>query len=191
MKNFDPDKLARYETENWVAYYQKDWPKLLRVSVAMVKEGFGLSWPQAIYGAYLVGRAEIKAAPFPNNDIPAAIAYMTHFMHMIKRIYHTAFDPAEAARAEVNWWVVHRRISNQRDNQALIDALADSYTVMYQLPCSQVQDAAWHRAEAMQYSDRWVAGGKLSGSPLIEQMQAELQRSYRALQTAVKPMAKT
>ena len=54
IRNLDPRKLAYYEKENYVAYYQKDWLKLLRVSVGMVKEAFGLSWPQAIYGAYLM-----------------------------------------------------------------------------------------------------------------------------------------
>ena len=185
MKNFDPHKVAQYETENWVAYYQKDWFRLLRASVALVKEAFGLSLPQAIYSAYLVARAEIAAAPFPDNDIPTAIAYMTRFMALVKRIHHAGFDPAEAARKDVNWWVVHRQIFNQRENQPLIDALADSYATTYQVPRERVQDAAWHRAEAMQYSDRWVDEGKIPGSPLIPQMQAELDKSYSALRMVV------
>ena len=65
IRNFDPRKIAHYEKENYVAYYQKDWLKLLRVSVRLVKESFGLSWLQAAYGAYLVARAEIAFAPFP------------------------------------------------------------------------------------------------------------------------------
>ena len=30
-------RLAHYEKENYVAYYQKDWLKLLRVSIGLVK----------------------------------------------------------------------------------------------------------------------------------------------------------
>ena len=81
--------------------------------------------------------------------------------------------------------VVHRQIFNQRENQPLIDALADSYATTYQVPRERVQEAAYHRAEAMQYSDRWVHEGKVSGSPLIPQMQAELDKSYSALRAAV------
>src|SRR6266478_4745582 len=43
MRNFDPRKVAYYEKENYVAYYQKDWLTLLRVSVGLVKESFALS----------------------------------------------------------------------------------------------------------------------------------------------------
>ena len=185
MRTFDPHKVARYETENWVAYYQKDWFKLMRISVAMVRAAFGLSLPQAIYSAYLVARAEVAAAPFPDNDIPTAVAYMTRFLALLKRVHQAGFDPAEAARKDVNWWVVHRQIFNQRENQSLIDALADSYAELYQIPREKVQPAAYHRAEAMQYSDRWVHEGRLSGSPLIAQMQAELDKSYSALRAVV------
>ena len=48
LSSFDPDKVARYETENWIAYYRKQWLKLLRISVGMVGEAFGLSLPQAL-----------------------------------------------------------------------------------------------------------------------------------------------
>ena len=186
MRNFNPQKLAQYETDNWVAYYQKDWFRLLRISIAMVQEGFDLSLPQAIYGAYWVARAEIAAAPFPNNDIPKAVAYMTRFFTFIKRIHKTGFDPAEAARNDVNWWVVHRQLFNQPANQALVDALALSYATTYQPPIERVRQAAYYRAEAMQYSDRWVHDGHISGSPLIPQIKAELDKSYAALLTAVK-----
>ena len=98
MRNFDPQKVAYYEKENYVAYYQKDWLKLFRVSVAMVKEAFALSWLQAVYGAYLVARAEIAAAPFPDNDIPLAESYMRRFYQFIRNVHREDFDPAQAAR---------------------------------------------------------------------------------------------
>src|SRR6266542_1518855 len=127
MATFDPRKVARYETENWVAYYRKQWLTLMRVSVGMVKETFGLNLFQAMYAAYLVARAEIAAAPFPNNDIPRAEAYMQRFYALIKKIHHADFDVNTVARLEVNWWVVHRKLFGKSDNQELIDALADLY----------------------------------------------------------------
>jgi hypothetical protein len=84
---FDAYKVAHYEKENWVAYYQKRWLRLLRASVGMVKEAFKLSLGQALYGAHLIARAEIAAAPFPNNDIPRAEAYMRRFYTFIKKIH--------------------------------------------------------------------------------------------------------
>mgnify|MGYP001585649452 CR=1 FL=1 len=76
LADFDPARLAHYEKENYVAYYQRAWLKLLRASVGMVQEAFSLNVWQAIYAAYLVARAEIAFAPFPNNDIPRAESFM-------------------------------------------------------------------------------------------------------------------
>ena len=185
MRAFDPACLAYFEKENWAAYYQKRWGRLLLVSVGMVKEGFGLNTWQALYAAYLVGRAEIAAAPFPDNDVPRAEAYMRRFYALVKDVHHETFDVAEAARLEVNWWVVHRRLFGQADNQPLVEALMDLYAATFAVPREQVREAAYRRAEAMRYSDRWVNDGHLAGSPLLAQVQAELVKSYAALGAVV------
>ncbi len=185
IRTFDPARVARLETENWAAYYQKRWGRLLQVSVSMVREAFGLSWWQALQGAYLVGRAEIAAAPFPNNDIPKAEAYMRRFYAMVKRIHHENFDVDQAARLEVNWWVVHRQNFAKADSQPLVEALVDLYAATFRLSREQVHEAAYWRAEAMRYSDQWVNESKASDSPLLRQVEAELVKSYTALRAAV------
>src|SRR5262245_42027288 len=106
LARFDPIKLAHYETVNWVAYYQKKWLVLLRASIGMVREAFSLSLPQAMYVAYLVARAEIAAAPFPDNDIPTAEGYMRRVYQYVKNVHKLSYDVDEAARREVNWWIV-------------------------------------------------------------------------------------
>jgi len=90
LRRFDPRRLAHFEKENYVAYYRKDWLKLLRVSIGMVRESFGLSWPQAAYAAYWVARAEIAFAPFPDNNVPLAEAYMQRFYQFIKNTHKAA-----------------------------------------------------------------------------------------------------
>ncbi|HEY4688172.1 MAG TPA: hypothetical protein VIK33_02585 [Anaerolineae bacterium] len=185
MRTFDPVKVGRYEKENWVAYYQKRWLKLLRVSIGMVGHAFGLSLPQAMYGAYLVARAEIAAAPFPDNDIPTAEKYMRRFYAFVKRIHREDFDPDEAARLDVNWWVIHRQLFGKAENEELIDALAKLYATMYRVPYESVRQAAYHRAQAMLYSDQWIEEGKDGNSPLLAQEEEELIKSYTALREAV------
>ncbi|HLF25270.1 MAG TPA: hypothetical protein VJG32_02945 [Anaerolineae bacterium] len=185
MRTFDPHKVGYYEKENWVAYYQKRWLRLLRVSVGMVKHAFGLAVAQAVYAAYLVARAEIAAAPFPDNDIPLAEKYMRRFYAFIRRVHREDFDVDQAARLEVNWWVVHRRLFGQTDNEELIDALAQLYAAAYQAPYESVRQAAYHRAQAMVYSDRWVNEGRVENSPLLVHEEEELVKSYAALREAV------
>src|SRR5512141_356668 len=184
IRNFDPRKLARYEKENYVAYYQKDWLKLLRASVGLVKESFGLSWLQAIYGAYMVARAEIAFAPFPDNDLPRAEAYIRRFYSFIKGIHHEDFDVARAARLELNWWSVHRKLFGSSENRELVDALAGLYAEAYGIPIDALQEAARLRAAGMLYSDLWVNAGKPAVSPLLAQEEDALWQSYTALKAA-------
>ena len=185
MRNFDPVKLAHYEKENYVAYYQKDWLKLLRVSIGLVKESFGLSSWQAINAAYLVARAEIAFAPFPENDVPKAEAFMRRFYQFIKNVHHEDFDVERAATLEVNWWSVHRKLFGNAENQELVDTLTGLYAEAYGVAREQVRDAARQRAQGMLYSDLWVNAGKLANSPLLAQEEEALYQSYVALKKAI------
>jgi hypothetical protein len=185
IRNFDPRKVAHYEKENYVAYYQKEWLKLFRISVAMVKEAFVLSWLQAIYGAYLVARAEIAAAPFPDNDIPKAEAYMRRFYEFIKNVHREEFDTALAAKLDVNWWVIHRRLFANPENQELVNAVACLYEEVYGATSEKFKEAAYHRVMGMLYSDRWVREGKPTNSPLLVQEEEALYQGYKALKEAI------
>ncbi len=186
IRNFDPRKLAYYEKENYVAYYQKDWARLLRVSVGLVKQSFGLSWLQAVYAAYLVARAEIAFAPFPENDVPKAEAYMTRFYQFVKNVHHEDFNVLRAAKLEVNWWSVHRKLFGNDQNQELVEALMDLYAEAYGTEPAKVRESARLRAAGMLYSDLWVNAGKPADSPLLVQEEDALFRSYSALKDAIR-----
>jgi hypothetical protein len=183
---FNPRKIAHYEKENYIAYYQKRWPRLLRVSVGMAKEAFGLSWLQAIYAAYLIARAEIAFAPFPNNDVPLAEAYMRRFYTFLNKVHHLDLDVAQAARLDVRWWIIHRQLFAKAENQPLVDALMDWYAFVYGVEREQVRQAAYHRAQGMLYSDLWVNAGKPKGSPLLMQEEEELVKAYTALNQVIR-----
>lgn len=184
LARFDPIRLAHYETVNWVAYYQKRWGTLVRASVGMVREAFSLSLPQAVYAAYLVAKAEIAAAPFPDNDVPTAEAYMRRFYQYIKNVHKLDYDVEDAARREVKWWVVHRALFDKEDKRELAEALYD-LNRLYGADEQGARAAAEHRTQAMVYSDDWIKQGKLSDSPLIRMEQEELEKCYTILKRAI------
>ncbi|HLO33672.1 MAG TPA: hypothetical protein VK249_31280 [Anaerolineales bacterium] len=185
IRSLDPRKLAHYEKENYVAYYEKDWLKLLRVSVGMVKEAFGLSWSQAIYGAYLIARAEIAFAPVPNNDVPRTEAYVGRFYQFIKKIHREDFDVEQATKLEVNWWGIHRKLFGNKENQELVEALRRLYGEIYGAQSEKFKEAAYQRAMGMLYSDLWVNQGKPADSPLLAQEEEALYQGYKALKEAI------
>jgi hypothetical protein len=147
----------------------------------MVKEAYQLSLPQAVYAAYLVARAEMAAAPFPNNDIPRAEAYMRRLFLFLKRIYAFQFDVAAAAHQEVNWWVVHRRLFAQKDNQEVIEALAGAMAAFLGKPAQFFMPAAEQRARGILYSDQWVRSGMDGSSPLLQLEEEALGAGYSRL----------
>jgi hypothetical protein len=110
---------------------------------------------------------------------------MRRFYALLKRVHHESFDVAQAARLEVNWWVVHRRLFGQADNQPLVEALVDLYAATFGVSPAEVHEAAFRRAEAMRYSDRWVNEGHAASSPLLGQVESELVKSYAALLAVV------
>ena len=185
FRNFDPNRIGYFEKENYVAYYQKNWLKLLRVSVGLVKESFGLSWLQAIYAAYLVARAEIAFAPFPKNDVPGAKSYLRRFYQFLKNLHHEGFDVARTVELELNWWIVHRKLFGNPENQELVEALKSLYAETYGVEPAKVQEAARQRAAGMLYSDLWVNAGKPAGSQLLVQEEEALIQSYASLKEAL------
>lgn len=187
LATFDAHRLARLEKENYVAYYQKRWLRLLRVSVSMVREAYQLSLLQAIRAAYLVARAEIAFAPYPDNDVLLAEAYMRRFFTLLNRVHHLDIDVKEAAHLEVYWWIVHRKLFAQDENQELVDALAKSLAATYQIDENVARESAYHRARGMLYSDRWVNSGLEANSPLLVQEEQALAKGYSLLKAALTP----
>lgn len=188
MRHFDPAKVAHYETMSWVVYYQKDWPALLRNLLGLIQSTFGLSWLQAVRAAVHATRAQVAFAPFPDNDVPKAVENQRKFYELIHHVnakYGESFSPATVARLDVDWWVIHRQLFGQTENAPLADAVAKLYAATYNVPDSQVQDAAQLRAEAMVYSDRWVNESRDPKHPLVPQIEASLLNSYQALRKAV------
>lgn len=187
-RSFDPRRVGRLECQAWVAYYRREWLKFLRAAIAATRHTFALPWPATVYGAWLVLRANQLWAPFPGNDPDAARRTMERFYRLVARHHDENFDPARAAELEVEWWRVHRE--QQRSDggggpSKLADALAALYSYLYGVPERQVRLAAEQRALAMNCSDRWVEAGCQLTSPLIEEEQAALTRSYAALLAAI------
>jgi hypothetical protein len=186
-RSFDPRLVGGLESAAWVAYYRRDWIGLLRAAIGLTRHTFGLPWIKALYGAWLVLRANQQWAPL-DIDPASARRTMQRFYALLKAHLHEAYDPSIAAHLEVEWWRVHRehqRCDGDPDDGPLIDSLSALYAYMYGVPEPTVRRAAEQRALAMRHSDRWLAEGRDLHSPLLAQERAALVRSYAALLSAV------
>jgi hypothetical protein len=190
MRSFDPVKVGELECDSWVAYYGRRWFAFLRAALGLKREAFGLSRIQTLRGAWWVTRANQAWAPYPDNDPEAARAYMERFYRMVAERKGEPFDPAEAARREVEWWRAHRDLQHglggEGAGRPVVEALAQLYSYVYSVPLEAVRTAAEQRAMAMIHSDQWVVEGCDPGSDLIGEERAALVRSYEALLAAVR-----
>jgi len=187
-RSFDPQRVGQLECALWVAYYRREWRAFLRSAVLLIRHVFGLPWPSTARGSWFVLRATQLWAPCPDNDPLAARLAMERFYRLLKQHNGEPFDPAEAARLEVEWWRVHREYQHNNagsDERALVDALAELYSYVFGMPDEHVRPAAEQRARAMRYCDQWVQAGCDLKSPLIARERAALVRSYVGLLAAV------
>ncbi|HEX5821944.1 MAG TPA: hypothetical protein VFY30_09270 [Solirubrobacterales bacterium] len=189
MRSFDPVRVGELECDAWVTYYRRNWVGVLRAALALTRESFGLSWPETLRGGWWVLRANQLWAPYPDNDPDGARRYMERFYRMIAAREGASFEPAEAARREVEWWRAHRELQHGRadgDDGELVEALVQLYAYVYSVPPDSVRSAARERALAMLHSDRWIDDGCDPSSPLIAEERAALVGSYRFLLAAVR-----
>jgi hypothetical protein len=180
--------VGSLECAAWVAYYRREWFTFLKSAVGLTRHTFGFRWPKAVYGAWLVLRANQLWAPFPDNDPAGARRAMQRFYGLVARQHGESFDTARAAELEVEWWRVHREHQHggpDDDAQPLVDALASLYSYVYGVREADLHVAAEQRALAMDISDRWVNDGRDPASALIGEERAALIRSYAGLLAAV------
>jgi hypothetical protein len=170
MRSFDPHAVGTYECRAWETYYRRRWAPFLGASIGMVRAAFRMSWPRTLAGAWLVLRANMKWAPFPENDPDAARALMRRFYEMLATSERASFDPARAAELEVEWWRAHRENQHGAGDgtaRELVMAPRDLYAYTYGVEPAAVELAAALRAEAMDVSDRWVQNGCDPDAPAL------------------------
>ena len=126
MRSFDPRRVGSLECRAWETYYRRKWGAFLVASVGLVRSAFRMSWPRTLVGAWLVLRANMVWAPFPDNDPDKARALMRRFYQLLRQSEPARFDPTRASQLEVEWWRVHREHQHAGDSpDGLIGALQD------------------------------------------------------------------
>jgi hypothetical protein len=186
-RSFDAVVLGNRETDAWAAYYRHEWGRFLVAAVGMVSTGFGMGPWKTLVGAAHVLRANQLWAPYPDNDPDGARRSMRRFYALVAADLRSGIDPARAATLEVEWWRLHREHQHDPavDERPLVAALMDLYGYVYSTSRESMRDAARFRVEAMDLSDRWVAGGCRVDDPLLAEERRALVASHSALLDAV------
>lgn len=148
LRAFDYEKVARYDSQMWRAYYNHHFLKLFGQLLRLIKNQLGMSWPQTLRAAYLASWA---AADYRLNrggvNKQRILKNLTQFYKIVSTKSTSPFDYRKAAESELKWWDVHR--SSYKNNQGLEDSLAESAAIIYNVPPAALKTYARYRAEAM------------------------------------------
>lgn len=180
QRTFDPDRIAHYEVAGWRAYYDRRWPRLLRVGLALCQEQFGIPFPRSLAAAYHIVRASIAWVPV-DHDLARVAAHLTRFYALAARYAPLAFDPAVAARAEVVYWDVNRRLSGDRDDPALLAALVELHSAIFGLTTAEAVESATWRHRALIALDRITGGRDADTDANWDAIEGGLRRCYGAV----------
>lgn len=162
LRRFDGHEVGRLETAMWRAYYEHQRVDLFRELAQLLREQYHLPYWQSNVAAYHAARAAVVfQRGHGRSGYMLALPDLESFYSSIRRHSTTPFDVDNAARLELEWWIVHR----ERAHHAPADlelALARLQSAIYGPPVSQFQDHAKARAGAMLLRD---ARAEAAGAP--------------------------
>ena len=174
----EPDEIAAAETRMWQAYYARDLQKLHSEMSALLRAQFRLSSADSERIAKSLVSAAMKFAISRANYEQVVLPDLEVAYLQLRALLNHSFDPREAARAELDWWIARR--TPGRDNpQQVGKRIAKLYAVIYGAERPEFLEAGVLRAEAAQLRDR---GGVNCDWTKVERL---LRLSYRLLVDAV------
>jgi hypothetical protein len=184
LRQFDPKSTAKLEAKMWRSYYANESTELFLQVAELLRAQFGFPLLRSYRAAYFAARAALIFKDGRNrNDYVQALPALQSYFGAIKRIGTIGFNVQRVARAELEWWIVHR----ERDRNppgALQRTCAEVAAAMYQVSPDSTMEYGRLRAAAMIIRDARSAAGTVSEKDwmLIESL---LQGSYESLQRVV------
>ena len=176
--DFEPGVVAQHEIATWQAVRAGQEYGIYLNIMLYERELHGYTWFRAAQAAFYMGRATQDFVGIDRRYervMPELEAAAT-----IQRDWDKAdFDPAQVARANLNWWVA-RKMKNLNNVGAVSGRIAEEYALRYGVADGRAMTAATMRAEALQARDM------SSVDPDWTNITELLTSSYTALRTAMR-----
>ncbi len=183
LRDFDPHAVARLETQMWRSYYNHRSLKLFSELTSLLRTQYRAPFWRACLEGYHAARAAVVFQKGHNREeYEMALPDLDNYYGLLRKGSEPPFDPAEAARLELAWWIVHRERARHAPGD-LIRALAELQAQIYGLPPERFADHARTRAEAMLLRDIRAETGGVSEADWSE-IGGLLDHSWTALKMA-------
>ena len=109
LRQFDPEEVARLDTDMWRSYYDRERLKLFNQLAFLLRRQYRIP----LLRSYVVGFHAAKAAfifkeSHGRADYERALPDLLAYYAAIRKVSTTPFDVQRTARLELEWWIVHR-----------------------------------------------------------------------------------
>ena len=180
LREFNPDEVARLETAMWRSYYEKERFRLFRELAELMRTQYNMPLVRSNLTAYYAANAAVvfqrgKERP----DYEKALPDLVKFYQQVRNMSDIPFDVNEAARLELEWWIIHRQRTRYKPED-LARALAELQTAIYHLPVGQFMEHGKYRAEAMTIRDTKAEQGGVTEADWVK-IDELLHKSWHSL----------
>jgi len=162
LRQFDPEEVARLDTEMWRSYYDKERLKLFNQLAYLLRRQYHIPMARSYVVAFHASKAAfVFKDGKTRSDYEHALPDLLVYYDAIHNVSQTPFNVNRAATLELEWWIVHRQ-RREHSHGDLDRALADLAGEIYQMPPAKFEEHARYRAEAMAIRDDQAEKGTLS-----------------------------
>ncbi len=184
IRDFDPDEVARLDTAMWRSYYSRQRLKLYFEVTELLEKQYKLNFWRRQAMAFRAAKAAFVFKDGESRaDYEKALPDLEDFYSEIRNISTTDFDADQAAKLELEWWIVHRQRKSYPPG-SLSKALAETVAAVYDLPPERFTEHANLRAEAMEIRDTKAEQGGVAEEDWAR-IDDLLHRSWRSLHHTV------
>jgi hypothetical protein len=182
---FDPDHVAKLETEGWRAYYDKKWLRVLYLTERTTATEFHVPFPLSAQGAYFVTRAAIAFKPV-DNDLPATRAGLGSYYALVRKWSGLTFDVPAVTDLELEYWIVHRRLSGAADHTELENVLTRLHAATFGIPLERARESGKRRSDAAITVDGITGHRSVDIEADWRRLEEQLRDCYRSLEREIR-----
>jgi hypothetical protein len=184
IRDFDADEVARLDTAMWRSYYGRERLRMYSELTELLQKQYRLRfWRRQLVAYYAARAAFVFKDGRSRADYEKALPDLEKFYGEIRDVSTTDFDVNQAAKLELEWWIVHRERKKYREGD-LARALADTAAAIYQMPAERFLEHGRLRADVMELRDAQAEAGGVS-EEIWQKIDALLHQSWRSLHQAV------
>jgi hypothetical protein len=176
----DAERLAELEAGGWRAYYDRNWPRVVKLMVQLNQEQFHIPFPLSVVAALHIARASVAWAPVDNQPEETR-KHLRRYYRIARRWSDFQFSAEKAADLELVYWIEHRRLSGQPEKGPYVEAMTALHAELFGLPPRRVRESAEWRVRASNTVDLITSGTSEDPEADWRKLEQDLRECYRSV----------